>query len=49
LENLDTGEDISKAWEAIRENINISARESLGYNELKKHKQWFHEGCSRLL
>jgi hypothetical protein len=36
-------------WETIRENINISTKESLGYFELKKHKPWFDEGCSKLL
>jgi restriction endonuclease S subunit len=41
--------EINSAWEMIRENINISAKESLGYFELKKHKPWFDEGCSRLL
>jgi hypothetical protein len=30
--------EINSAWETIRENINISAKESLGYFELKKHK-----------
>jgi hypothetical protein len=34
LENLDTEVDINKAWDAIRENIKISASESLGYYEL---------------
>jgi hypothetical protein len=29
--------------------IKISARESPGYYELKKHKQWFDTGCSKLL
>jgi hypothetical protein len=29
---------IVEAWETIRENIKISAKESLGYYELKKHK-----------
>jgi hypothetical protein len=33
----------------IRENINIPAKESLGYYELKKHKAWMDEGCSKLL
>jgi hypothetical protein len=33
----------------IRENIKISAKESLGYFEFKKHKPWFDEGCSELL
>jgi hypothetical protein len=41
--------DVNKAWEAIRENIKISAKESLGYYEMKKHKPWFDEGCSKLL
>jgi hypothetical protein len=27
----------------------MSAKESLGYYEMKKHKPWFHEGCSKLL
>jgi hypothetical protein len=40
---------INSNWETIRENINISAKESLGYFELKKHKSWFDEGCSKLL
>jgi hypothetical protein len=33
--------DINNTWETIRENIKISAKESLGYYELKKHKPWF--------
>jgi hypothetical protein len=33
-------EDINSAWDTIRENIKISDTESLGYNELKKHKLW---------
>jgi hypothetical protein len=41
--------DINKAWETIREYIKISAKESPGYYELKKHKPWFDEGCSKLL
>jgi hypothetical protein len=41
--------EINGAWETIRENIKISAKESLGYFELKKHKPWFSEGCSKLL
>jgi hypothetical protein len=32
----------------IRENTNISAKENVGYYELKKHKPWFNEGCSKL-
>jgi hypothetical protein len=37
LENLDTEGDVNKAWETIRENIKISAKESLGYYEPKKN------------
>jgi hypothetical protein len=49
FEDLDAEVEINSVWEMIRENINISAKESLGYNELKKHKPWFDEGCSKLL
>jgi hypothetical protein len=31
------------------ENIKISAKESIGYFELKKHYPWFDERCSKLL
>jgi hypothetical protein len=33
----------------LTENIKISAKESLGYYELKQDKPWFDEGCSKLL
>jgi hypothetical protein len=36
--------DINRAWENIKENIKTSAKESLGLDELKYHKPWFHEG-----
>jgi hypothetical protein len=49
LKYLDVGVEINSAWETIIENIEISAKESLGYFELKKHKPWFDEGCSKLL
>jgi hypothetical protein len=45
LENLYDDVDINRAWE----NIEISARVSLGYYELKKHEPWFDEACSDLL
>jgi hypothetical protein len=32
-----------------RRNITISAKESLGYYELKKRRPWFDEGYSELL
>jgi hypothetical protein len=41
--------DINSAWEMVRENTQISAKDSLGYFEFKKHKPWFDEGCSKLL
>jgi hypothetical protein len=41
LEHLDAEVEINSACEIIRENINISAKMSLGYFELKKHKMWF--------
>jgi hypothetical protein len=41
--------DVNKAWETIRENINISAKESLGYYEPKNNKLWFDEECSQLI
>jgi hypothetical protein len=49
LESLDTEVAINGAGETVRENIKISAKESLGYYELKKHKSWFEEGCQILL
>jgi hypothetical protein len=49
LENLDAGVHINTTWETIRKNIKISAKESLVYYELKKHKPWFNKRCSKLL
>jgi hypothetical protein len=40
--------DINRAWGNIRENIKISAQESLGYCESKHRKPWFDEECSEL-
>jgi hypothetical protein len=41
-------EDLDAEGE-IRENIKISAKESLVYFELKKHVPRFNKGCSELL
>jgi hypothetical protein len=41
LEDLNAEVEINSASETIRENIKISAKESLGYPEMKKHKPWF--------
>jgi hypothetical protein len=49
LEDLEAEVHINSACEAIRENIKMSAKESLGYYEVKKHKPWFDEGCTKLL
>jgi len=52
LANLDDDDDdmdISRAWEGIGGNIKSSATDSLGYYELKQHKPWFDEECSKLL
>jgi hypothetical protein len=38
LEDLHTEVEINSAWEMFSENIKTSAKESLGYFELKKHK-----------
>jgi hypothetical protein len=48
LENSDDDADVNTAWETTRENVKISAIESPGYYELKKHKPWFNEGHSKL-
>jgi hypothetical protein len=45
LENLSDSEDMNRAWEDIKENIKISAKETLGLHELKQHKPWFDEEC----
>jgi hypothetical protein len=49
LEDLDTEVEINTIWVMIRENVNISEKESLGYYELKQHKPWFNEEYSKLL
>jgi hypothetical protein len=49
LEDLNAEVEINSGWETIRENIKTSAKESIGYYELKEHKSWFDEGCSKLL
>jgi hypothetical protein len=49
LENLNDSEDINRAWENIRANIKISAKETLGLYREKQHKPWFDEECSQVL
>jgi 50S ribosomal subunit-associated GTPase HflX len=38
LQNLNDDEDLSRAWENIKENIKISAKERLGLHELKQRQ-----------
>ena len=45
LENLNNDEDVNRTWEHIKENIQISAKESLGLQELNQNKPWFDEEC----
>jgi hypothetical protein len=49
LEYLDSYVESNRAWEMSTENIKISARENIGYYELRKHKVRFEEGCPKLL
>jgi hypothetical protein len=47
VENLNDGEDINRTWENIKEDIKISAKETLyGW---KQHKPFFDEECSQFL
>ena len=45
LENLNDDKDVNRTWENIQENIQTSAKESLGLNEFKQNKPWFDEEC----
>jgi hypothetical protein len=38
LENLEDNMDINSVWNAIRENIRVSAKECIGHCEAKRHK-----------
>ena len=49
VESFNDSEDINRAWENIKDNIKISAEESLVLYERKQHKLWFYEVCSELL
>jgi hypothetical protein len=48
MEDLDAEVKINTVCETIRGNIKISAKECLGYYELKKNKPLFDKGCSKL-
>ena len=49
LENLNDDEDVNRTWENIKENIQTSAKESLGLHELKQNKPCLDEECSGFL
>jgi hypothetical protein len=49
LENVNFSEHINRAWKNIKENIKISAQESLGLHEWKLHKPWFDAECAGFL
>ena len=49
LENLNDSEDINRAWENIKENIKISAKEPVDLYEWRHHEPWFDEECSLFL
>jgi hypothetical protein len=38
LEDLDAEDEINIVWGTTREKVKISAKESLGFYEMKKHK-----------
>jgi hypothetical protein len=49
MENLNVCEDINRVWKNIKENIKISAQESLGLHEQKQHKPWSDAECAQFL
>jgi hypothetical protein len=49
LENLEDNGDINRSWDAIRENIKISAKDRIGHFEAKRHKPLFDEEFSKLV
>jgi hypothetical protein len=40
---------MNRAWETIRENIRMSAKESIWLCESKSYKPWFNEECLKLV
>ena len=49
MENLSDSEDINRAWKNIKENVKISAKESIGLYEEEQHKPWFDKECLSFL
>jgi hypothetical protein len=48
LEDLDAEVEIKSAWEKLRENTKISAKQCLFYYGMK-HKLWLDKWCRKLL
>ena len=42
---MNNEEDVNRTWEHIKENIQTSAKESLGRHELNQNKPRFDEEC----
>jgi hypothetical protein len=49
LEDLDSKVEVNDVWKTIRKNIKISAKDSLHYYEMKKHKPLFVKRYLKLL
>jgi hypothetical protein len=47
--NLEDNGDINRIWDAIRENVKLSAKECISHCEAKRHKPWFDEEYSKLV
>jgi hypothetical protein len=43
LEDFGAEVEINSAWKRVRKNIKMSAKDILGFYELKKHKPWFEK------
>ena len=49
LDNLSDSEEINRAWQNMKDTIEISTKKSISLYELKQHKPWFYEKCWRFL
>jgi hypothetical protein len=49
LENVNDSGEIYRVWESIKQNIKISAKESLGLSDRKQQKPCFDEKCLQFL
>ena len=45
MENSNDDEDVIRTWETIKEIIQTSGKESLGFHEFKQNKPLFAEEC----